>query len=51
MTGKFNDRDLHAQAEAVERDFSFTCETGRDDFTFDASVAETARHQDAIQSF
>ncbi len=51
---EFNRRDLHSEAKAEIGDFIFARELRRENFSFHAALAETARHEnsaEAVQHF
>ena len=51
MAGKFHDSALHAQAKAEVRHVVFTGILDGADFAFDATVAEAAGNDDAVDTF
>src|SRR5690606_41443652 len=48
MAREFNQRDLHAEADAEIRNLVFTGKARSGDLALHAALAETARHQDGI---
>ena len=51
MAGKFHDSALHTQAKAEVRHVVFTGILDGADFAFDATVAEAAGNDDAVDTF
>ena len=50
MAGKLDDRDLHAEADAEIGDALFAAILCGEDHALDASSAEAARHDDAVDA-
>ena len=48
IAGKFNDRHLHPETDAKERDLVFTSVTDRFDFAFAAAIAESTGNQNTV---
>ena len=44
----FNNRQLHAEAEAEERNLVLSCISNRCDHAFDTAVSESARYQNTV---